>query len=168
MTQDVRVRIGFPEEEEAILDMAIKGWEENGINSADREKMRGMIRPALYLHEGMVGVIGERGGKLEAAIVLRTGKLWYSDDWILEEKAIYVDPEFRKAKLGRARMLIEFSKKVSDGLGIPLLIGVLSTHRTKGKVKLYERQFGESAGAFFLYGVKTGLQNSDPSEIGEN
>jgi hypothetical protein len=83
-------------------------------------------------------------------------QMWYSNAWILEEKIIFVDPEFRNAKGGRARRLCEFSKKVSDDLGIPLMIGVLSSHRTAAKIKLYERQFGEPAGAFFLYGAKTG------------
>jgi hypothetical protein len=39
-----------------------------------------------------------------------------------------------------------------------MLIGVLSNHRTEGKVKLYGRIFGDSAGAFFLYNAKTGKQ----------
>jgi hypothetical protein len=92
--------------------------------------------------------------------------MWYSDDWILEEKAVFVDPNFRnKAErssqsVGHARRLVEFSKQVSDSLNVPLVIGVLSNTRTKAKVRLYERQFGEPAGAFFLYGVKTGHETS--------
>jgi len=53
-------------------------------------------------------------------------------------------------------MLCDFAKKVSDTIGLPLVIGVLSNQRTKGKIKLYERQFGEQSGAFFLYGATTG------------
>jgi hypothetical protein len=82
--------------------------------------------------------------------------MWYSDADVLEEKAIFVDPEYRSAKGGRARRLCEFSKQVSDKLGIPLIIGVLSNHRTEAKVKLYERQFGKPSGAFFLYNAQTG------------
>jgi hypothetical protein len=39
---------------------------------------------------------------------------------------------------------------------MPLLIGVLSNHRTEAKVRLYERQFGKPTGAFFLYNGSTG------------
>ena len=75
---------------------------------------------------------------------------------MIAEKLVFVHPDFRSAKGGRAKKLCEFSKSVSDELGIPLIIGVVSTDRTRGKVRLYERVFGEPAGAFFLYGAKTG------------
>ena len=153
------VRLGTPDEEDKILELALQAWEENGIRSVNAEKMRAMIRPALYLWEGLVGVIGDPGQRVEAAILLRVCSMWYSDDKILEEKAIFVHPDFRHGKIGRARMLTEFSKQIADGLKIPLLIGVLSSHRTEAKVKLYERQFGSPAGAFFLYNAKTGHES---------
>jgi GNAT superfamily N-acetyltransferase len=143
-----------------MLQLALNAWEENGIKGVNPDKMLGMIKPALYLWQGLVGIIGEPGGKIEAAILLRISQMWYSDDWMLEEKAIFVDPEFRNAKGGRASRLCEFSKKVAKDLNIPLLIGVLSTHRTEAKVRLYERQFGSPAGAFFLYNVQTGHEEN--------
>jgi hypothetical protein len=82
--------------------------------------------------------------------------MWYSDAQVLEEKAIFIHPDYRSAKGGRARRLCEFSKRAADGLGIPLIIGVLSNHRTEAKVRLYERQFGKPSGAFFLYNARTG------------
>lgn len=82
--------------------------------------------------------------------------MWYSDTPVLEEKAIFIHPNYRSAKGGRARRLCEFSKKASDQLEIPLIIGVLSNHRTEAKVRLYERQFGRPSGAFFLYNARTG------------
>lgn len=166
--QDIRVRLGTPADEEPMIDFAIRGWEENGIRNIDRAKMRAEIIPALYLHQGLVGIIGEQGEPIQATIVLRTGKMWYSDDWLLEERAIFVHPDFRGAKLGRARMLIEFAKKVAADLSIPLLIGVLSNHRTKGKIKLYERQLGQPAGAFFLYGASSGQFAREPESMTEH
>jgi GNAT superfamily N-acetyltransferase len=150
------IRLGTPDDEAAMLELALRAWEENGIKDVNPEKMLGMIRPALYLWEGLVGIIGEPGKKIEGAVLLRVSRMWYSDSLMLEEKAIFVDPEFRNAKGGRARKLCEFSKKVADELGLPLIIGVLSNHRTAAKVKLYERSFGPPAGAFFLYNVHTG------------
>ena len=82
--------------------------------------------------------------------------MWYSDTPVVEEKAIFIHPDYRSAKGGRATRLCEFSKKVSDTLGIPLIIGVLSNNRTQAKVRMYERQFGKPSGAFFLYGARTG------------
>ena len=154
MSEDLKIRLATPRDEMPLLDLALRAWEENGIKNVDPEKMLGMIRPALYLWQGLCGIIGD--DKIEGAVLLRISQLWYSDDWILEEKAIFVDPEYRSAKGGRARKLCEFSKRVADELNIPLLIGVLSNTRTEAKVRLYERQFGPPAGAFFLYNAHTG------------
>ena len=155
------IRIGTPDDEEAMLELALRAWEENGIKDVNPEKMLGMIRPAL------VGIIGKPGKKIEGAVLLRLSQMWYSDSWMLEEKAIFVDPEFRKSEGGRrsatklhASTLCDFSKKVADELNIPLIIGVLSNHRTESKIRLYERSFGPPAGAFFLYNVQTGHDNT--------
>ena len=156
MSNESGITLATPEDEEQILAIASKAWKENGVANIDFEKVRGMIRPALYLWQGLCGVMKQPNGRIEGGVLLRMTQMWYSNAWILEEKIIFVDPEFRNAKGGRARRLCEFSKKVSDDLGIPLMIGVLSSHRTAAKIKLYERQFGEPAGAFFLYGAKTG------------
>lgn len=157
----MKVRLGTPQDENALMDLATRAWNENGVMDMNTEKMLGMIRPALYLWQGLVGIIGAPGQKIEAAILLRVSQMWYSDSWILEEKAIFVDPEFRKVSRSNqdqshARKLVDFSKEVADSLSVPLLIGVLSNHRTEAKIRLYERHFGAPAGAFFLYGVKTG------------
>lgn len=157
----MKVRLGTPQDENALMDLAARAWNENGVMDMNPEKMLGMIRPALYLWQGLIGIIGAPGQKIEAAILLRVSQMWYSDSWILEEKAIFVDPEFRKASRSNqdqshARKLVDFSKEVADSLSVPLLIGVLSNHRTEAKIRLYERHFGAPAGAFFLYGVKTG------------
>lgn len=158
--EGLRVRLGTPNDEEPMLKLALQAWEENGIRGVNAEKMRAMIRPALYLWQGLVGVIGEPGKDIEAAILLRLSQMWYSDDWMVEEKAIFVAPEFRRTRgkyvKGHARTLCDFSKKVADDLSLPLIIGVLSNHRTEAKIKFYENSFGPPAGAFFLYNVRTG------------
>jgi hypothetical protein len=139
------------------MDLALSACDENGFVSPNPEKLLQQIWPALNLDQGLLGIIGNTGEKLQGAVLLRVGSMWYSDDEVLEEKAIFIDPKYRSAKGGRARRLCEFSKHVADNLGIPLIIGVLSNHRTEAKVRLYERQFGKPSGAFFLYGATTGM-----------
>jgi hypothetical protein len=155
---DLKVTLAMPKDEEQILSIAQNAWAENGLADFNIEKVRAMLRPALYLWQGLCGVIKQPSGRIEGGILLRTTQMWYSDSWILEEKIIFVDPEFRNVKGGRAALLCDFSKKVADDLGIPLMIGVLSNERTAAKIKMYERKFGEPAGAFFLYGAKTGKE----------
>lgn len=150
------VRVGTPDDLDVIMALAMAGCEENGFVSPSSEKLLYEIWPALHRDKGIIGIISEPGGQAEGAILLRIGNIWYSDQQILEERAVFIHPDFRAASGGRARKLCDFAKKVSDELGLPLTIGVLSNQRTEGKVRMYRRIFGEPSGAFFLYGKKTG------------
>lgn len=153
--EEIYVRTAEPKDEESIMELARLVNGENGVFKMSEEKVRAMVRPSLYLHGGIMGVIGP-SHKIEGLVLLRVSEYWYSDTPFLEEMCVYVHPDFRAAKGGRARKLVEFAKQASEKLGLPLMIGILSNSRTDAKTRLYERQFGSPAGAFFLYGVKTG------------
>jgi hypothetical protein len=91
-------------------------------------------------------------------VLLRIGSIWYSSEMLLEERAIYTHPAYRKSSENpsRAAALVEFSKTLADGLGLPLSIGVLSSQRTEAKVRLYRRILGPATGAYWLIGRETG------------
>lgn len=153
--EELTVRIGEPEDVDDVMSLALSACEENGFVEPNPQRLLAEIWHGLTVNQGVVGIIGERG-KPEGAVLLRIGNMWYSDQQVIEEKAIFIHPDYRSAKGGRARRLVQFSKQVADELGVPLIIGVLSNHRTEAKVRLYERQFGKPSGAFFLYNSKTG------------
>jgi len=154
--ESLKIRIATPEDLPAVMEIAVMACDENGFLNPNPLKLAGEIWPALNQDHGICAVIGEEGGKIEGLVLLRIGSMWYSDSIVVEEKAIFIHPDFRNAKGGRAKRLCEFSKRVADVLEIPLIIGVLSNHRTEAKVRMYERQFGKPSGAFFLYGAETG------------
>lgn len=156
MSEESPIRVATPEDVHDIMDLALSACDENGFVAPNPERLLQEIWPALNLDKGVCGIIKSEGRKPEGAVLLRVGMMWYSDQEVLEEKAIFIHPDYRSAKGGRARRLVEFSKQVSDELGIPLIIGVLSNDRTEAKVRLYERQFGKPTGAFFLYNARTG------------
>lgn len=103
---------------------------------------------------GFIGVIGPVGA-LEACIMLTLGSSWYSEDITLDEHLNFVDPNHRQSN--HAKALIGYAKNASDQIGIQLIIGVLSTHRTAAKVRLYERQLTK-AGNFFIWPTPNGIQ----------
>jgi hypothetical protein len=156
MAEEVNVRIGTPDDIHGIMEIALDMWEELGVVPPSTEKILGEVWEALNQENGLIGIIGEPGGRIEGGVLLRIGSMWYSDAKVLEERGIFIHRDFRAASGGRARRLCEFSKEAANVLGIPLLIGILSDHRTQAKAKLYERQFGKPSGAFFLYGGTTG------------
>ncbi len=156
MSDEIPIRIGTPTDLDDMMDIAMHASEENGFVTKSVSKMLQEIYSALHQHRGMMGIIGVPGEQAEGAVLLRIGEMWYSDDPVIEEKAIFIRPAFRLLKGGRARRLCKFSRYVADKMGLPLIIGVLSDQRTAGKVKMYQREFGPPSGAFFLHNATTG------------
>jgi hypothetical protein len=158
--EELGIRIGTPDDLDGCMELALMACRENGFVDPNPRKMLEDFWQALNMEHGLVGLIGKEGEKIEGGILLRIGTMWYSDEPVLEEKAIFIHPDYRSAKGGRARRLCEFSKQAAKSLGVPLIIGVLSNQRTEAKVRLYERQFGRPTGAFFLYNASTGIQQT--------
>lgn len=156
MNAEVKVRVGVPQDLDACMDLFIKANDENGLAKMDVHKLLEIVWPSLHCHHGVVGVIGPVGAPLEGVVLLRIEELWYTAAPVIAEKLVFVHPDFRSAKGGRAAKLCEFAKQVSDEMEMPLIIGVLSNARTESKIKMYRRLIGEPAGAFFLYRGKTG------------
>lgn len=157
---EVRVRVGTPDDIHQFMDLCLMGSEENGFVKPEPQKLLEEVWPALNRDGGLCGVIGQPGADhFEGGILLRTCKLWYSNQIVLEERGVFVHPEYRSAKGGRARKLCEFAKIAAEKLEMPLMIGILSNSRTEGKVRLYERIFGKPAGAYWLHNAETGVTN---------
>lgn len=157
MSEDIKVTIATPFDVHELMELALAACEENGFVNANKTKLLQEIWSALHIKDGLVGIIRGEDGIIQATILLRIGTLWYSDDRVIEEKAIFIHPNYRVGKVRRAQILIDFAKSTADRLGIPLIIGVLSNNRTEAKVRMYERQFGKPSGAYFLYGATTGM-----------
>lgn len=144
---EVPVRTATEADEEAIMRLCRLLHEENGQFAMSDDKVRDALRQGLERRGGIVGVIDGADG-IEAVIFMIIGQLWYSEDWMLEEMFNFVHPDHRRST--HAKRLIEYAKECATRLGIPLMIGVLSNHRTEAKVKLYERHLPKS-GAYFIY-----------------
>lgn len=153
---ELKVRVGTPADVHAVMDLALMGAGENGLSDPEPGKILQDVWEALNLNFGILGAIGPLGGPLEGAVLLRITVPWYTEQPVLEERAIFVHPDYRAAQGGRAARLVEFSKKAAKGLNLTLMIGVLSNQRTAGKVRMYRRMLGEPAGAYFLFNGHTG------------
>ncbi len=149
------VRTADSRDEEAIIAMCLRLHEENGLFRVDQDKVRARIHAILHpdqapwLMPGIIGVVGSVDA-LEGMIILNISSMWYAtdDDRHIEEVLNYVPPEHRKTT--HAKALIGFAKDCAEKLGMPLLIGVQSTHRMEAKVRLYQRQLPK-LGEFFMF-----------------
>ena len=161
---EIFVRTGTPDDVHGMMDLALAACEENGLTRPNPEKLLHEIWSSLNLHHGIVGIIGEQGKPLEAAVLLRCEALWYSDDLVLNERAVFVAEPFRQAKGGRASKLIDFAVAAAQKLEMPLVVGVLSNQRTEGKVKMYGRKLGDASGAYWIVNGRTGKKSDDDED----
>ena len=141
------VRLANPKDEDAIFKLLVMMHEENGLFEMDEDAVRGMLQRVVNDQNGVVGLI-DGPKEIEAAICLTIDKLWYAKTWCLNDVFNFVAPQYRRST--RAKSLINFAKKYSDEIGIPLFMGIVSNVRTEAKIKLLERQM-RKAGAFFIY-----------------
>lgn len=156
MTCPSVVRIAKPQDRQEIWRLFLQGHRENGQFSLAPEKVDWFLARALYPEtipewdagtRGAIGVIGDVGA-LEGLALVFTGSYWYTHDRHLEEYIVYVDPECRRSF--HARALLDWMKLQSDRARAPLVTGIISTHRTEAKCRLY-RRLVPKVGEFFLY-----------------
>lgn len=154
------VRVADLRDEEDLVQICSALHAEIGLFGIDFGRVRGTLReayvPPVEVRRAIIGIIGGRGEPVQGAIYLSFVQEWYSPDVYVNELFNFVYPEFRKGT-NNSRDLIAWSKGVSDGFGMPLLIGVLSTDRTEAKVRHYRSVFGAPRGAWFGYGFPEGV-----------
>lgn len=141
------VRYAVPADYRQIIQLSEELHAENGHQDIDYDIAERAIMDAINRKQSIIGVIGGVG-EIQGIIFLRFAAFWYGRQMYMEELFCYVPPEFRKTQ--NARTLLTFAKNAADRLDLPLMIGVLSSHRTKAKLKLYEKHFGEAVGGYFF------------------
>lgn len=154
------VRIAVPSDTEELMRLMRAAFVEQPIFPLNEEKMREVIRKGTHRDCGVIGVIdGPKG--LEGYIIGVLSSYWYTDAWHLEELSNFVHPDHRHP--GHAKALIEFIKWFAEQMGVPLLMGILSTKRLEAKIRLYKRQVTQ-AGAVFVH--NTGHDHDQLSTMG--
>lgn len=142
------VRVAAFEDEPEIIRLLHVMHSENGMMPLDEGCASEFFARAFQKKGGIIGVIGAPGD-IKAMIYLLITNFWYTRTHHLEECFNFVRPDVRKSTY--AQDLIGFAKSSADTLHLPLVIGVLANNRMEGKVRLYRRQLGHPAGAFFVY-----------------
>lgn len=157
--QPKNVRLAVPSDENSIFKLLAEGlFQENGTFSLSEKKSREFINHATNNEGGIIGVI-EENGIIAGSIGLNLETFWYSDDFYICEYWNYVAPQYRKSintefqRSDYAKNLIDFAKWVSERMNLVLNIGILTTHRTEAKQRLYQRKL-TAAGSFFFHNLE--------------
>lgn len=147
------VRIATKKDEQNIFDLLCRLWDENALFSMSPEKVLDAIRHGTRHEGGIIGIIDDKNGNPIASVGLGISQYWYSQEYFLEEKWIFVSPEHRKSD--HAKNLIDFAKWCSENMNLILNMGIISTHRTEAKIILYKKRMTQ-VGAFFMHGIPNG------------
>lgn len=151
----MNVRVAKIDDFDEVWRLFLHAYEENAILPLSERKAAWHIKRALEPEKiapddtGMRGVIGVIGdpGDLEAAVFLTIGSYWYTEHLHIEEYVLLVDPLYRKS--GHAKTMIHWMEQQVREVGLPLVTGILSNHRTEAKCRLYGRLLPKS-GEFFV------------------
>jgi hypothetical protein len=141
------VRLALPRDREAVFNLMIEGYLDNGRGNLNHKKVLEVVDYCLDHKGGLIGVIEEKG-VIVATVILSLSQYCYTDDWHLQEIVAYVHRDHRRST--HAKDLITFSKWCADQLGLELHMGIISHERVEAKVRLYSRQM-QQTGAIFTY-----------------
>ena len=156
------VRKATPADRDGLCHLLRMMHAENGVFTVSEPKVNWFLDRMFYPERIPPGDMGVRGycgvigppEALEGFIMMMLGSNWYSEELHLEELANFVHPDYRKLEPRHAQTLIKYAKHLSDKIGIPLVIGIISNTRTEAKVRMY-KQMLPMAGAFFIYNADT-------------
>src|SRR6516225_8809004 len=119
------IRIAQRSEEDHIMMLCTMMHAEGGFMPIDYDEVSAMLHRAFQREGGILGVIGEPND-IKAMIFLLISKMWYTKQLHLEELFNFVRPDVRASSQKYGLQLIEFAKRCSNEIGLPLTIGVLT------------------------------------------
>jgi len=141
------VRLAVPADEDKIVAMISLLHEENGLFPLSEKRVREYMQRFFRKEGALIGVVGDEGDPV-GSIYLGIEQPYYSEAWYLNEAWNFVHPDHRRSDY--AKKLLMWAKEMSTTMHLPLMIGIVSNHRTEAKIRLYEKQL-EKAGAYFVW-----------------
>lgn len=145
------VRVAVKADERAIFDLLMtQAAEESAFAPVNEFKVLEAIKSATERKGGIIGIIDSDDGRIAATIGLIMGWWWYSEEGHYQDLWCFVSPEFRRGRNNYAQRLIQFAKWWGEQAGAPVLMGVASTKRTQGKIRLFARNM-PLVGAGFMW-----------------
>lgn len=156
------VKIATAGFEDAIYDLLTGPgglYDENALFPMSKPKVLETIKYGCARHngklgspggpQGMIGLI-QHDGKVVGSIGMAFSQFWYTEAWHLSEYWNFVHADHRHTEY--ASDLIDFGKWCAEQLSIPLHMGIISTHRVKAKVRLYQRKI-RYMGGYFMHNL---------------
>lgn len=132
---------------EPLWEFMCANTSENALFAVDYSQFRWLLEEALNGKTSIILVIdGERG--YAAVMWLTLERPWYSAEWVLGERWVYVHPDYRNTDCWEK--LIDFAKTSAIEMGLPLVMGISTNCRVDAKIRLYRRKLPLIGGLFLF------------------
>lgn len=149
----VTVRAAQPADRPVIETLLRAMHAEAGTAALSVDKMREAIAEAMQ--RGILLLSLAPDGTPVGTMALVPGQLWYTDDWHMADKWLFVAHAWRRTPHARAllRAAVRAHAALSEGQTLPLFIAEYgapgSANRSRGKARLFTKELGEPCGAIW-------------------
>ena len=144
-----------------ICKLLKNGWNEQTVEYAPVDDMRGYRWILTIIEEGLVAVADLNGRIVGAACASPYMPAW-SIQWMLDMEFIYVLPSFRSA--GVADELRRFVEAFADKVKLPMTFGIQSGDRPEVKDRLMTMAGWMYVGGNFLRPNKDGQEQEQTND----
>lgn len=142
------IRRATADDADALMGLLVEMHREAPFGSFSAEKVADAV--AQVMDRGIV-FLSLHHDRPVATCGLEVTQPWWSSDWQVAERWVFVHPEHRRAP--HARGLLRAAKGWAAQMQLPAVFGVFTGTRVEPKVRLFSRELGDPVGAIFMVGA---------------
>ena len=134
-------------DEHAIFALCMMAHAEIGLSRVNKDKVLDMIHRCVRKDGGVIGLIKDAEGNIEAGTGLRIGEgRWYSSEMQLYDIFTFVHPAHRKSR--HAQALLQFQKDFANSMAMELIVAVTTNKELMQKMRLFQRTYHQIGAVF--------------------
>lgn len=157
----IRVRHAEPKDCVNIVKLLQQGWNEQTVEYAPVDDLRGYKWILSILEEGMIAVADLNGRIVGAACASPYRPPW-SREWMLDMEFLYILPTFRGD--GVAEGLLDAIQKFADRFNLSVTFGIHTGDRPLVKDRLMKAAGWTYVGGNFLRPSASGQEQEEDNE----
>lgn len=155
------VRRAVPKDVVNIVRLLTQGWNEQTVEYAPIDDLRGFRWILDIIEEGFLAV-ADLNGRIVGAACASPYKPAWSHQWLLDMEFLYILPSFRGDEL--AGKLVKAVTGFADSVKLPMTFGIQSGDKPQVKDRLFQRFGWTYVGGNFLRPSVADGQEQDQNE----
>lgn len=162
MVTKIKIRPAEPKDVVNIAKLLIKGWNEQVVEYAPIDDLRGYLWILSIIEEGFLAV-ADLSGRIVGAAGASPFQPRWSLTWMLDQEFIYIEPNFRAD--GLARELLRAVEGFADRVNLPLTFTMATGERVEAKERMMRAAGWMYAGGNFLRPASGRIEDKDQNQV---